>query len=352
MKYLIGDLIEYNISKRVLFSIAVVGLTVALIDSLFTFLSQFSDLSENYAISDMFFYSLNAIPISIYEYLSYICLLGVLVGLGTLKEEGEIMASKALGKSDIKIVIASLRPVLIIIALTLIFQETTLPTISQKNEETRLLKLNKISQDDGYWYTSESSINYFKSSPERNSIEEITIYEFDAAKNIKKIINAKEAELIQGQWILKDLTSGDYIANLVDNVEAQVWEEGPNDKHLKRILSPKYLSIAELRLVLKEEKSEYRVNLLQLELWRKIFHPITTILLILLAASFIFGRVRDDSLGKRLLIGILFAFSLNIIQSLLQSMAAVSFLSPFSAVSLPFLCIFFILIYFWKNRIT
>ena len=352
MKYLTGDLIERNISKRVFLSICIVGLSVALLDSLFTFLSQLSDLSDSYTVRDIFFYSLNSVPISVYEYLSFISLLGVLVGLGSLKEEGEIMASKALGKSDVLIFIASLRPTLVIILLALVFQETALPSISQKNEETRLIKQNNISYDDGYWYLSESSINFFKSTSDRENIEEVTIYELGDKKNIEKIINAKSANLINGEWILEDLFSRDFVDSEINESKSKIWKESPSDKDMKRLLSPKYLSILELRSVLEEEKLEFKLNSLELEFWRKVFYPITTILLIFLGASFIFGRVRDDTLGKRLLLGVLLAFSLNLVQSLLQSMAVVSFLTPFNAVLLPFLGIFLISLYLWKSRAT
>ena len=146
-----GDLVERNISKRVLFSTLIVAIAIALLDLLFTFISEISDLNNSYVLIDALIYSLNSVPGSIYTYLSYICLLGVLIGLGSLKEEGELIASRVLGKSNIRIIIASLKPTILIIVLGLIFQELYLPSISQSNEETRLIKQNKISTEDGYW---------------------------------------------------------------------------------------------------------------------------------------------------------------------------------------------------------
>ena len=101
---------------------------------------------------------------------------------------------------------------------------------------------------------------------------------------------------------------------------------------------------------LKEEISEYRANNLLLEFWRKIFHPFSTVLLILLAASFVFGNIRDDSLGTRILFGILFAFSLNILRNLFESMAVVSLLNPFNAVVIPLVFTIFVTVYFWKLK--
>ena len=117
MTYFFGDIIEKNISKRVFYSICVVTVAIAFLDFLFTFISEISDVSNSYFISDAFVYSVNSIPSSIYSYLPYITLLGVLIGLGSLKDEGEIIAAKVLGKSDFNMVIASLRPAILLLSL-------------------------------------------------------------------------------------------------------------------------------------------------------------------------------------------------------------------------------------------
>ena len=350
MIYLFGDLIDKNIAKRVLNSIFIVAMAIAFLDFLFTFLSEISDLSSTYLLSDALIYSAYSIPGSIYAYLSYICLLGVLIGLGSLQEDGEIIGAKVLGKSNFNMTIASLRPALIIIAIGYIFQETLLPSISQTNEETRLVKQNQINADDGYWFASQSSINFFKSSPSRNTLNDITIYELGDENNILKIIESKLSLRDSEEWTLYDLKINDLKTHSVTYLEEKTWEEGPNESEMQRILSPKYLSIFELRDALKQEASEYRRNNLYLEYWRKIFHPLTTVLLILLGASFIFGKVRDDNLSQRILSGILFAFSLNIVQNLFESMAAVSFLTPLTAVILPMIIIFLITLYFWNLK--
>ena len=349
MTYFFGDIIEKNISKRVFYSICVVTVAIAFLDFLFTFISEISDVSNSYFISDAFLYSVNSIPNSIYSYLPYITLLGVLIGLGSLKDEGEIIAAKVLGKSDLNMVIASLRPAILLIILGLVFQEMLLPSISQKNEENRLIKQERLSPEEGYWYASDSSINFFKSSPSRENINDITIYQ-TGDNNILKIIESKFAKRTNGKWTLFDLRIKNYQDNSISHQDQMSWNDGPDEQDMRRILSPKYFSFNELNSALSEEISEYRSNALLLEYWRKIFHPITTVLLIFLAASFVFGKVRDDGLGKRVLLGVIFAFSLNIIKNLFESMASVSFLTPLSAVTLPLLMVLVFSAIFWYFR--
>jgi|TARA_B100001758_G_C18392306_1_gene603672 lipopolysaccharide export system permease protein len=348
MNLFLGDLIERNISKKVFVSICVVGISIILLDFLFNLISELSDLTNSYLLYDAFLYCLFLIPGSLYEYLSYICLLGALIGLGSLKEEGEMIGSRVLGKSNFKMAIASMRPALIIILIGFIFQEIALPSISQSNEETRLIKQNKLSSEEGYWFASGSSIANFKSSPSRKIINEITIYDLDEYESIKQIIYSKTAIKEGETWTLFNLQVEDVTDGSIVMEKNRLWNNAPNQKDMRRILSPEYFSIVELSEAIEEEVSAYRKNSLLLEYWRKIFHPIISIFLILLATSFIFGQIRDHNLGQRLLIGIIFAFSLNIIQNLFESMAVVSFLAPLTAVTLPLAFIVLLTFFVWR----
>ena len=134
MIHLFGDIIERNISKRIFYSICIVAFAVSLLDFLFKFISEISDISNSYLVLDALIYCVYSIPSSIYEYLSYVCLIGVIIGLGSLNSEGEIIGSKVLGKSNFKMAIASLRPAILIIALAFLsvsYTHLTLPTIGE-----------------------------------------------------------------------------------------------------------------------------------------------------------------------------------------------------------------------------
>ena len=140
----------------------------------------------------------------------------------------------------------------------------------------------------------------------------------------------------------------DVITGSILTEENRLWKNAPNQKDMRRILSPEYFSILELNEAIEEEVSAYRKNSLLLEYWRKIFHPVISIFLILLATSFIFGQIRDHNLGQRLLVGIVFAFSLDIIQNLFESMAVVSFVEPLMAVALPLVFILMLTFFVWR----
>lgn len=350
MNLFLGDLIDRNISKRVLSSIFVVALAIIFLDLIFTILSELSDLSEGYNLSDALLYSISSLPYSIYDFLSYICLIGVLVALGNLLEEGEITAARILGKSDIRIIWASIKPVILVLIVGVLSSQLFIPGLSQNSEETRLLKQNRISLDDGYWLVSDSSVSYFKSTTNSNSIQDITIYKLNDSFELQEITKAKEADKTNNSWILSDVEIVNVENGSKESIKELDWAEGPMDEDFNLILSPKYFSLTQLYKNVNGEQSQYRQDILLLEFWRKALQPVFSILLVILAASFVFGPTRDQKIGQRVVTGIVLAFSLSISQRLCESMALVSLLSPLTSVMIPIFIVLLLTLFAWKFK--
>lgn len=350
MNLFLGDLIDRNISKRVLSSIFVVALAIIFLDLIFTILSELSDLSEGYNLSDALLYSISSLPYSIYDFLSYICLIGVLVALGNLLEEGEITAARILGKSDIRIIWASIKPVILVLIVGVLSSQLFIPGLSQNSEETRLLKQNRISLDDGYWLVSDSSVSYFKSTTNSNSIQDITIYKLNDSFELQEITKAKEADKTNNSWILSDVEIVNVENGAKESIKELDWGEGPMDEDFNLILSPKYFSLTQLYKNVNGEQSQYRQDILLLEFWRKALQPVFSILLVILAASFVFGPTRDQKIGQRVVTGIVLAFSLSISQRLCESMALVSLLSPLTSVMIPIFIVLLLTLFAWRFK--
>lgn len=342
MKILFGDAIDRNISIQVLMSVMVVIISVGSIDLVFSILSELSDVSLSYTFKDVLIYSLLKTPYSLNNLLPYLCLIGTLVGLGSLSDQGEITASKVLGKSNNNILLSALRPVLVVMIIGLASAEFLLPSLSQQAEEDRLIKQDIIKIDQGYWLAGETEFSYFRSTPSYSSIKDITIYSFNSKFQLDKVIKAPKASLIEENWQLEgaevDKLFEDNLGNLETNI---IWSSGPKKDDFSLILSPKYFSLSSLHAQMNKDVSEFRRDLLALEFWRKVLKPVVAIVLIMLAAAFIFGPMRDQKSGQRIFLGIVIAFTVNIIQSLFEGVSVVSNLNPLLAVLIP---IFFIYI--------
>ena len=77
MNYILGDLIERNISFQVLISLLIVLVAISGIDLIFLFLNELSDLTESYTLNAIFIYCLKSFHYRIFDLTSYICLIAV-----------------------------------------------------------------------------------------------------------------------------------------------------------------------------------------------------------------------------------------------------------------------------------
>ena len=72
-----------------------------------------------------------------------------------------------------------------------------------------------------------------------------------------------------------------------------------------------------------------------LAFWGKVFQPLVTAALVLMAISFIFGPLRSVTLGQRIFTGVVVGFVFRIAQDLLGPSSLVFGFSPILAVLVP-----------------
>ena len=76
-----------------------------------------------------------------------------------------------------------------------------------------------------------------------------------------------------------------------------------------------------------------------LSFWRKLFQPATTIVMMLVALSFIFGPLRSVSMGTRLVSGVITGFAFHLGNNIFGPLSIVYGLSPIIGASLPMLAL-------------
>jgi lipopolysaccharide export system permease protein len=74
-----------------------------------------------------------------------------------------------------------------------------------------------------------------------------------------------------------------------------------------------------------------------LAFWKKLFQPLTTAALVLVAISFIFGPLRSSTMGSRLFTAICFGLAFMLLQRLLNTVSLVYQADPLVAVLIPVL---------------
>lgn len=343
MKYLFGDRVDRNISYQVFLALILVMFAVCGIDFLFLVLNELSDITESYNLRELLTYSIMSVPYRLFDLTAYFCLIGVVLGLGALADSGELTGARILGKSYISIALSAFKPILVLMFVGLLASEFFIPNLSQLAEENRLIKKEGEQLTKRYWIQNEIGFISFMSAPEKNKVHGLSIYELNSNNSVTRIINSKNASLKLDELTISNpkITYIDKRFSDHSNTYNHIKISGL-DADFSLLLSPKYLSLTDLYAQIAMSFSKYRKNQLSLEFWRKILQPIVTLSLVLLALGFLFGPLKDQKSGQRIMLGIGVAFTVDLTQKLLGSISVVSNIPAFIAVLMPILLIAFL----------
>ena len=69
--------------------------------------------------------------------------------------------------------------------------------------------------------------------------------------------------------------------------------------------------------------------------WQRIFAPFATLVMVLLAIPFVFGLLRNATMGLRMLVGMIFGFGFYILHQFVGPMSIVYHVPPILAALLP-----------------
>lgn len=99
-------------------TLAILGIIVGL-DCLFGFIYELEGLRGDYQAMQALQFILTTTPRRVHEYLPMAILLGTLIGLGLLANSGELSVIRASGVSTLKVSWLVLRPVFLLILLSI-----------------------------------------------------------------------------------------------------------------------------------------------------------------------------------------------------------------------------------------
>ena len=108
-------------------------------------------------------------------------------------------------------------------------------------------------------------------------------------------------------------------------LDSTVWQSSLTPDKLGVVtIKPESLSISGLIDYLTYLKSnEQSAQRYELALWRKVLSPVTVAVMLLVALSFIFGPLRETSMGARILLGVITGFAFHVSNEIFGPLAQV-----------------------------
>lgn len=334
--------INRYVARSVFGAILMVLLVVLSLDLIGTFIDEVGNLSGDYTVMEALLYLLLTLPQRIYDYLPYASLIGCLVGLGILANASELVVIRAAGISVARIAWMVLKPVLAFVVLGIVLGEYVTPYTEQLAESRRAVALGEqqaLHTERGLWNREGNEFMYFSAVQPNGVLHGVTRYQFDDQRRLRQVSRARQAVYQGGYWQEEDVALTRFNGDTTSTARSSIrrWKTDLSPSLLNIVaLEPEALSIANLFYYANYltqqnlDSNEYR-----LAFWQKLLQPLATISLVLIAISFIFGPLREVTMGQRIFTGVVFGIVFRLTQSLLGPSSLVFGFPPVIAVLIP-----------------
>lgn len=336
-------LIDRYIGQVVLFACIGVALTITALDGLFAFIDESNDISAQYTTLEVVIYTLLTLPRKLVEHMPMAVMVGSLVGLGMLANHSELTVIRAAGVSTQRILLAVVKPVLVLMFAALLVGEYVAPYSEQLAESRRaeLTTDGRIYQDGGIWHKDGEWFLHMRAIRPSGDLVGLTLYKFSEPRTLELTGRAAGAEYRDGQWYLQDARFTRFETDQVSVERAQriAWDVGLDPALLSVLMvEPERMSMQGLyRYSTYTEQQGVSSDPYMLAFWQKVLMPLAVIALVLIAMSAIFGPLRSVTMGQRIMVGLLVGIIFKLVQDLLGPASAVYGFSPLLAASFPIL---------------
>ncbi|KAA1189842.1 LPS export ABC transporter permease LptG [Photorhabdus heterorhabditis] len=305
-------------------------------------------------------YALLSVPKDIQIFFPMAALLGALLGLGTLATRSELVVMQASGFTRMQVAGSVMKTAIPLVILTMIIGEWVAPQGEQMARNYRAQKMfggSLVSTTKGMWAKDGADFIYIQRVMSDTEIKGVNIYHFNDDKKLLSVKYADSAVYDEENdlWKLSqveesDLTDSKKITGS-QHISAD-WKTRLTPEQLGVVaLDPEALSISGLyQYISYLKQSEQESGRYQLNMWKKIFAPLSVAVMMLMALSFIFGPLRTVPMGVRIITGITFGFLFYLLNEIFGPLSLVYSMPAVLAALLPSLLFLALSVYLLLKR--
>lgn len=275
----------------------------------------------------------------------FIALLGSIMALGGLANGRELLAMQAGGISHYQIAWAVMQVGILFMVTVVCLEEYVTPTLDQYAHISRSLALSDshvYQGKQGLWFREGNRYIRIKTLKYGEIPQEIDIFEFNPNGEMIAYLYAEEADVQNPQkWVLKNIQKKIIDGHRVSEVAlpSLMWDSPFNREEMRLLTLPaSSLAPSDLfRYIEILQRKNQNVLRYELAFWEKIFMPLKTGLMILVALPFAFGPLRSASAGKRIMLGGLVGIGYYLTTEILENLGILLGASAFLTTIIPFL---------------
>ncbi len=334
--------LDRYVGRTVLAAILLVLAIIVGLDALTAFIDESQKTTETYTFVQVSSYVLLTLPGRIYEYVPFAALIGCLIGLGQLASSSEIVVMRSAGVSIARLVWIVMQPTMLVAAAGFLIGEYVAPhteQIAQSQKAIALSRGEEIPQSRGAWNREGNTYMSFNAVEANGVVHGINLLQFNDQRQLQSALRAERAVFQGDHWTMEKVVETRFTSwETKQSTHTTLhWDTGITPALLSMVaVAPEHLRIEDLyrysRYLHQQglDSDDYR-----LAFWRKILQPLAIAGLVLVAISFIFGPLRDGTMGFRIFAGVLIGIVFRTLQDLLGPASLVFGFSPIYAALFP-----------------
>ena len=340
-------IVARHVTKTTVLAMLGTTLVLSFLQVLFTYLGELGSLKPDYNAWQAFLFVMWDAPRYLYEILPVAALIGSVLGLGALASNSELIVMRSVGISLWRIVGWVMRSALLLIILSFALSEWVIPYTNEKAQSIKKQRsVASLGEVKGYWSREGQRFIYIDYANAQGQLRNINVIDFDQNYRLQSFVSAEQGQFVKdGQWTLKESHQVDLLAQgnaIKTDHEQQPLGLALQPKYVHMVtLDPEDLSPSQLISFMRYLKEYSQVpKTYELAFWQKVASPFALITLVLIACSFIFGPLRQQSMGFRLVIALFTGLGFFYLQDFLGYASLVYAPSPAWFVLLPILLMF------------
>jgi lipopolysaccharide export system permease protein len=267
----------------------------------------------------VFLYLLIKIPLMLYQMIPAAMLLAVLLTLGILGRQNEVLAMRTSGVPVWRIAYPFLLSALVISLFSFLLGEFVVPTAYQRSERIWQVEIKKqghsgVAVTNRIWFKGEDWIYEIATVvPSKNELQGITLFEIGRPFHVLRRVDAARADWEEGRWVFYDGVERTFKED--GSMETANWSrkpialrETPEDfREVER--ETEEMPISKLRTYIRKVAAEgYDPTPYRVELQKKIAYPVLNLVTVFLGIPFAIRFSRHGGIAMGVGISVVLGF--------------------------------------------
>ncbi|MGI9250649.1 MAG: LPS export ABC transporter permease LptG [Pseudohongiellaceae bacterium] len=346
--------LDSHIRNTVLLAMVVVITLILSLELVFRLVEEFADMDDGYTLLNALTFTVLTTPTNIYELLPFAALGGALIGLGVLASNNELVVMQTAGIRTWRILLAVLKPTAGVMLLSLVLGEYLAPPLEQRAVSNKAIQQSAglaFNNNPGSWNKINNNFLHINAIvPGGEVLYGLSRYELDDERHLHTASFAESARYVRdsqqehgGYWLLSNVQRSLLTATAVqsETVAEEVWQVDLSPERLSVLLvelnNQSISGLWEFARFFEAQGAE--ASSYYLAFWKKLLQPLATLVLVVLGTAFVFGPLREVTMGYRVFVALGVGLVFTIVQRLLEPASLLYGFSPLLAVLTPiFIC--------------